>query len=195
MNKKPGKIKKAIEYSLAFVAIFWVIQVIKYLTGSTLAGLGILPRSVDGLLGVVTAPLIHANFEHLIANTLPFFFLSCLLFIFYEKKASLYLVVIWITTGIITWIIGRYASDMGYYSHIGASGVIYGLASFLVFGGILSKNWKLILVSILVLVFYSGLIWGMFPTESHVSWEGHLAGALSGLLWVFLFRKTLHRAI
>lgn len=188
MNKKSGKIKKAVEYSFAFVAIFWVIQVIKYLTGNTLAGLGILPRSVDGLLGILTAPLIHGNFEHLIANTLPFFFLSCLLFIFYEKKASLYLFMIWITTGIITWLIGRYAS------HIGASGIIYGLASFLVFGGILSKNWKLILVSILVVILYSGLIWGIFPTESHISWEGHLAGALSGLLWAFLFRKTLQRA-
>lgn len=188
MDKKSGKIKKAIEYSLAFVAIFWVIQVIKYLTGASLIGLGILPRSVDGLLGIITAPLIHGDFEHLLANTLPFFFLSFLLFVFYEKRASLYLFLIWITAGLFTWIIGRYAS------HIGASGVIYGLASFLVFGGIFSKNWKLILVSILVLVFYSGLIWGIFPTESHVSWEGHLAGALSGLLWAFLYRKTLQRS-
>lgn len=189
MNKKSGKLKRAVEYSFAFVAVFWVVQVIKYLTGSTFVGLGILPRSVDGLLGVVTAPLIHGDFEHLMANTLPFFFLSCLLFIFYEKRASLYLFLIWITAGLFTWIIGRYAS------HIGASGVIYGLASFLVFGGIFSKNWKLILVSILVLVFYSGLIWGIFPTESHVSWEGHLAGALSGLLWAFLCRKTLQRSL
>lgn len=189
MNKKSGKIKKALEYSLAFVAIFWVIQLIKYLTGSTLSGLGILPRSIDGLSGIITAPLIHGDFEHLIANTLPFFFLSCLLFVFYEKRASFYLFLIWITAGLITWIIGRYAA------HIGASGVIYGLASFLVFGGIFSKNWKLILVSILVLIFYSGLIWGIFPTESHVSWEGHLAGALSGLLWAFVYRKTLQRSV
>lgn len=188
MNKKPGKIRRAIEYSLAFVAIFWVTQVIKYLTGVTLAGWGILPRSVDGLIGIITAPLIHANFEHLIANTLPFFVLNCLLFIFYEKKAFTYLFLIWLTAGLFTWIIGRYAS------HIGASGIIYGLASFLVFGGILSKNWKLILVSIFVLVFYSGLIWGIFPTERHISWEGHLAGALSGLLWAFLYRKTLQRS-
>lgn len=179
----------AIEYSLTFVVIFWVIQVIKYVTGSSLFGLGILPRSVDGLLGIVTAPFIHGDFEHLIANTLPFFFLSCLLFIFYEKRASVFLLLIWVTAGLITWIIGRPAS------HIGVSGIIYGLASFLVFGGVFSKNWKLITISILVVVFYSGLIWGIFPTESQVSWEGHLAGALGGFLWAFLYRKTLQRTM
>lgn len=189
MKKKTQKIIEAVKYSFIFVAIFWVIQVFKYLTGVEFLGLGILPRSISGLLGIITAPFIHADFEHLIANSLPFFFLSCLLFVFYEKRASVFLFLIWITAGLFTWIIGRYAS------HIGASGVIYGMASFLVFGGIFSKNWKLILISILVAVVYSGLIWGIFPTESQISWEGHLGGALAGLLWAFLYRKTLQRSI
>lgn len=190
MSRKSGKIKKALEYSLAFVAIFWVIEVIKFLTGSTFfIGLGILPRSMVGLLGVITAPFVHGDFQHLMANTVPFFFLNCLLFVFYEKRASFYLFLIWITAGLFTWIIGRYAS------HIGASGVIYGLASFLVFGGIFSRNWKLITISILVIFFYAGLIWGIFPTENNVSWEGHLAGALAGLFWAFVYRKTLQRTL
>lgn len=189
MGKNTVQLKKSVKYSFVFVVIFWVIHLFKHLTSINFSGLGILPRNVDGLWGVLTAPFIHGDFDHLIANTVPFFFLSCLLFFFYEKKASLYLILIWITAGLITWIIGRSAS------HIGASGVIYGLASFLVFGGIFSKNWKLILIAMLVAFIYSGLIFGIFPTEQAISWEGHLGGALAGLLWAFLCRKSLQKTI
>ena len=97
----------------------------------------------------------------------------------------MYLILLWVTTGILTWIIGRPAW------HIGASGIIYALASFLVFGGIMSQNVKLILLSVLVAFMYSGLVWGVFPQDEQVSWEGHLSGAISGILWAYLCRKSL----
>lgn len=184
MTKKNNAVLTSLKYSFIFVVIFWIIQVIQYL-GLNFASFGILPRTINGLLGIITAPFIHGDFEHLIANTLPFFILSFLLFLFYKKRASSFLLLIWITSGILIWIIGRSSW------HIGASSVIYGLAAFLVFGGIMSRNWKLILLSIVIAVAYSGLVWGIFPQDPRISWEGHLSGALSGIFWAYAYRKTL----
>jgi membrane associated rhomboid family serine protease len=184
MIKKNNVVLSSLKYSFIFIVIFWIIQVIQYL-GLNFATFGILPRTVNGLLGIITAPFIHGDFQHLIANTLPFFILSFLLFLFYKRRASSFLLLIWITSGLLTWIIGRSSW------HIGASSVIYGMASFLVLGGIMSRNWKLILVSIVVAVAYYGLIWGIFPQDPSISWEGHLSGALAGLFWAYTYRRIL----
>lgn len=184
MTKKNNVVLSSLKYSFIFIVIFWIIQVIQYL-GLNFATFGILPRTVNGLLGIITAPFIHGDFQHLIANTLPFFILSFLLFLFYKRRASSFLLLIWITSGLLTWIIGRSSW------HIGASSVIYGMASFLVLGGIMSRNWKLILVSIVVAVAYYGLIWGIFPQDPSISWEGHLSGALAGLFWAYTYRRIL----
>ena len=185
MNRKKNAVLSSLKYSFVFILIFWIVQGVGYL-GINFTSLGILPRTVTGLLGIITAPFIHGDFEHLIANTLPFFVLSFLLFLFYKRRAFSFLLLIWITSGILTWIIGRSAW------HIGASSIIYGLAFFLVTGGIVSRSWKLILVSIVVLLLYSGFIWGILPMgDPRVSWEGHLSGALSGLFWAYAYRRTL----
>lgn len=181
---KKNSILQAAKYSFIFVVIFWIIEAVQYV-GIDLSTWGILPRSVNGLVGILTSPFIHGDWEHLIANTLPFFVLSTMLLSFYKRNASMYFILLWITTGILTWIIGRGAW------HIGASGVIYALASFLVFGGIASRNWRLILLSIIVAFMYSGLVWGVFPQDTRISWEGHLSGAISGLIWAYLCRKSL----
>lgn len=181
---KRNRFLSALKYALLFVIVFWIIEIIQYL-GLDLSSWGILPRSVHGLAGILTSPFIHGDWEHLMANTLPFFFLSVMLLTFYKRNASMYFILLWITTGVLTWIIGRSSW------HIGASGVIYALAFFLVFGGIMSQNIKLILLSILVVFMYSGLVWGVFPQDERISWEGHLSGALSGILWAYLCRKSL----
>ena len=177
-------ISSALKYASIFIVVFWIIQLLQ-LIGFDFHSYGVLPRTKNGLIGVFTSPFIHGNIQHLIANTIPFFILSFLLFISHFKKGIVYLVLIWITTGFFTWIIGRSSW------HIGASGIIYGLATFLVTSGILSKNWKLILVSITVFVLYYGLIWGIFPSERGISWEGHLSGFLSGIIWAFVFKNKL----
>lgn len=177
----------ALRYTLYFLLIFWIIQLLKSGIGLNLSYLGIYPRSIYGLTGIITAPFIHGNFEHLITNTLPFGVFCFLFFAFYRKKAWTRFILIWITAGLITWLIGRPSW------HIGASSIIYALAAFLIFGGILSRKFLLILLSIVLLIIYSGLIWGIFPSDARVSFEGHLAGALSGLLWAYSYRKSLRK--
>ncbi len=186
MKESFNQLKIAVEYALSFIVIFWVIMLVKYFMGVSLNFLGIFPRITDGLFpGVITAPLVHTNFQHLMANSFPFGILCSLFFFFYRKKTLLIFILVWITAGLLTWIIGRGAW------HVGASTIIYALASFLVFGGIMSRKFTLMLASVIVILVYSGLIWGIFPTDEQVSWEGHLSGAVSGAIWAYLFRKEL----
>ena len=184
MNRSPH-LFTAIEYALSFLGIFWFVWLIDTVFSLNLGVLGVYPRSIDGLIGVITSPFIHGGLEHLLANTIPFGILCTLLFLFYKKNAFLFFILNWITAGLGTWLIGREAY------HIGVSGVIYAIASFLIFGGIFSRKFKLIIPSIIVIVAYSGLLWGIFPTDGNVSWEGHLAGAVSGIVWAYVFRKSL----
>ena len=185
MKESIGEIKNSLEYALSIVLILWVVHIAQWLFGFDLYSLGIFPRSIDGVLGIITSPFIHGDFQHLIANSIPMVILTALIFFFYKKKVFLIYTFIWISAGLLTWIIGRPSW------HIGASSVIYGLASFLVFAGFFSKNFKLIIVSVVVLVLYSGLVWGIFPGDARISWEGHLSGAIAGLIWAYVFRKSL----
>lgn len=120
------------------------------------------------MFGIFTHPLIHSGFKHLLTNTLPLFFLSWCLFYFYRSIAPSIFLIIWIGCGAITFLIGKPAW------HIGASGIIYGLAFFLFFSGLLRKYIPLIAISLLVTFLYGGLIWNMLPyfTPSGISWEG-----------------------
>lgn len=183
-NTKNNQTIIALKYASLFIVLFWIIQLIQII-GFELNTFGILPRTKSGTIGILTSPLVHGSMNHLIANTIPFFILSFLLFLSHKKMSILYLILIWISTGFLTWLIGRTAW------HIGASGVIYGMASFLVVSGILSYKWKLILVSVIVSILYSQLIWGLFPSERSVSWEGHLSGAISGVLWALVYKNKL----
>jgi membrane associated rhomboid family serine protease len=91
--------------------------------------------------------------------------------------------IIYILTGSLVWIFGRQSE------HIGASGLIYGFAAFLFFGGIFRKNTRLLAISLLVLVYYGGIIWGVLPLDPRISWEGHLFGALSGIFAAYIFKN------
>lgn len=183
--KLSKRLVTSLEYALTFLGIFWIVWFIEFIFGLNFGTLGIYPRTIDGLLGVITSPFLHGDFQHLLANSIPFGVLCALLFFFYKEKALFIFVLIWITSGLITWIIGRPAY------HIGASGVIYALASFLIFGGILSRKFSLIVASVIVIIAYSGLVWGIFPTNERISWEGHLAGAIGGFIWAYAFRKAI----
>lgn len=176
---------KAIKFALFLLLILWIIQIINFITGNSLVGFGIFPRTLVGLKGIVFSPFIHGSFQHLIANSLPIGILTALLFLFYHKNARSIFVLLWLSSGLITWIIGRASW------HIGASTLIYALAFFLFFAGLFSRKISLILLSIVIGFAYYGLIWGIFPSDERISWEGHLAGAISGFLWAYFFRKKL----
>lgn len=140
--------------------------------------LGVYPMERRGVFGIFAHPLVHSSFKHLLANTLPLFFLTWCLYYFYRHIASYILFALWIGCGTLTFLIGK----PGW--HIGASGLIYGLAFFLFFSGILRKHVPLIAVSLLVTFLYGGLVWNMFPqfAKATTSWEGHLSGAIAGTL-------------
>ncbi|OHD64165.1 MAG: hypothetical protein A2176_00810 [Spirochaetes bacterium RBG_13_51_14] len=160
---------------LFIVAILWGILLVGYVY--PLENFGIRPRTVSGLPGILFAPFIHIDMNHLIANSISLLILGSI-FLTMERKLSFLIVLqIIILGGFGTWLIGR-----SVYTHIGASGVIYGILGYLLTTGIFTRNIKTIIVSILILLIYRGAIWGIFPTEGFVSWESHLCGFLSGII-------------
>lgn len=147
--------------------------------------LGVYPMEKKGVFGIFAHPLVHSSFKHLFANTIPLLFLLWCLFYFYKDLSALIFFFIWIAGGIFTFIIGK----PGW--HVGASGLIYGLAFYLFFSGILRKHIPLIAISLLITFLYGGLIWNMFPffANESTSWEGHLSGAIAGTIAAVIFRK------
>lgn len=161
---------------LLFVSLLWLIHLLAYLTGADLGWLGVLPRNFFGLVGVFLSPLIHADLKHLLSNTFPLVLLSGLILFLYRWQGVRVLVLVYVLSGILTWFIGRQAY------HIGASGVVYGMAGFLLFRGFLTRDRGALAIAFAVLFLYSGLFYGLFPEEERVSWEGHLAGMVAGLV-------------
>lgn len=168
---------------LFLIFILYMIKVLEIGMDWDFTSLGVYPLSKKGMFGIFTHPLIHSGFKYLLTNTLPLFFLSWCLFYFYRSIAPSIFLIIWIGCGAITFLIGKPAW------HIGASGIIYGLAFFLFFSGLLRKYIPLIAISLLVTFLYGGLIWNMLPyfTPSGISWEGHLSGAIIDTICAFSF--------
>lgn len=168
--------------------LLFILYILKFLeTGMDwdFTKLGVYPMEKRGVFGIFAHPLVHSSFKHLFANTIPFFFLSWCLFYFYRDIAPYIFFTIWIGCGVFTFLIGK----PGW--HIGASGIIYGLAFFLFFSGLLRKHVPLIAISLLITFLYGGLVWNMFPqfAKETTSWEGHLSGAITGTLCSIAFMK------
>lgn len=163
------------------VFLMWLAFFLEYVYNWPLSYLGIHPRTVIGLVGIFTAPLIHGNLSHLISNTVPLIFLGSTLFFFYQRIGGAVFFRAYFWTNILVWLFARPAN------HIGASGVVYGLAFFLIFFGIFRRDMISILISVLTLLLYGGVFYGVLPTDPNVSWESHLAGALVGLTSAITF--------
>ena len=186
MKSKTKEILKYIKLPLIFIIIIWAVKLFEYFFEINLGFLGIYPLKLKGLIGIITSPLIHASFKHLYSNTVPLFILSVMLFYFYKEISLKIFIYIYLLTGIWVWFGARPAY------HIGASGIIYGLASFLIFSGIIRKNYKLLSASFIVILLYGGLIWGVFPDfalKNNISWESHLWGSIAGLSLALYYRK------
>ena len=181
--------KKRFLYSLVLPSIFVILCVLLWLLefafGTKFSFLGIYPRSTQSLYGIITYVFVHANVGHLFGNMVSFFILSVCLFYFYRDVAYKIFVLLWLLSGILLWFVGRDGC------HIGASGLIYGLAFFLFWSGIFKKYTRLIAISLLVAFLYGNLVWGMLPLkiDDPTSWEGHLSGAVAGFFFAILFRK------
>lgn len=176
-----------IAYPILFVLIIWIVFWVEFRFGIRLKDMGIQPRTIVGLRGVVFSPFLHSNMQHLYHNTIPLFVLSAALFYFYRKIAWQVIIYGILISGFLTWCIGRPAN------HIGASGLIYVLMSFTLFKGIFSKHYRLIALSLLVVFLYGSMIWYVFPIKENMSWEGHLSGLLVGLFFAIIYRKSIAR--
>ncbi len=161
----------------------------------------IIPLVPEGLLGIVTSPLLHGNLEHIAGNSIPILALMFLLYQFYPKIADRVFIMGWLLTGFLVWILPPIDFLTGEYQYtctIGASGVVYVLAFFLFFSGIFTKDLKLLVVSLVVVLYYGSLIWGVFPQElfgdlqenTRISWQAHSAGAVVGTILAFIYRKS-----
>lgn len=166
------------------VFIMWMVKIIEVIFDLDFTQFGIYPMSLKGIPGILFSPFIHYDFRHLFSNTLPLFFLSTALFYFYSEIAVKVYIWTWLLTGLFVWIAGREAW------HIGASGLVYGLASFLFFSGIIRKYFRLIALSLLIVFLYGSMVWGIFPNiYRNVSWESHMLGFASGIILAIIYRK------
>jgi membrane associated rhomboid family serine protease len=183
-----GSSIEALVYPLLLLCVLWLIFWADHLFPFVdFYKLGVLPKTTEGLLGVLTMPLIHSKTEinHIINNSLPIAVLSSYLIFFYREIALKILVLSWLGTGFMVWL---FAENHGGY-HIGISGLIYALAGFLFVSGVLRKFLPLQAISLFIAFFYGSMIWGILPMDEKISWEGHLMGLLMGVLLAFVYRK------
>ena len=172
---------------IVIVVIIWLVKFVEVLFDLPLYRLGIFPLSVKGLPGLLFAPLIHGDFANLYANTIPLFVLTAALFYFYREIALKVFLLIYFFSNIWLWVGAREVY------HIGASGLIYGLAAFLFISGLIRKNPRLMAISLFVAFLYGSFIWGIFPEffpDQNISFEGHFWGIMAGLIIAVYFRKS-----
>jgi membrane associated rhomboid family serine protease len=167
------------------VMIFWCIELLKFV-GIDLTEYGIYPRHFSGLVGVIFSPFLHGNISHLMSNTPTFIVLMTAVIFFYPRMFLYVIPSIWLLSGLGVWLFGRSSI------HIGASGLIYGLVTFLIFSGIFRKDFKSLTIAVVVIFLYGGLIYGVLPGQRGVSWESHLIGGIAGIVVANLFSN--HKA-
>lgn len=168
------RLRRSALATLCFVALIWLVWLVDWLLRLELRTLGVYPRHVDGLTGILFAPLIHGSFAHVFANTLPLLILGTTFLYFYPRSAAPGIPVIYLGTGLLVWLFARGSI------HIGASGLVYGMIFFLFLVGVLRRDRRSIAVSLVVFFLYGGMVWGILPIQQGVSFESHLAGAIIG---------------
>ena len=182
-NKESGKFAKSLIIPFAFVLFLWAIYFSQVAFNLPYVQYGILPRKLSGMLGILSAPLIHASISHILSNTPTLLILSVAVMYFYPSSSLKVFAIIYLLTGTLVWLFAREAY------HIGASGIIYGLLSFLFFSGVFRRDNRSIALALLVTFIYGGLVWGILPGAKGISWESHLFGGISGIIVSFIYRK------
>ena len=182
------KATDSIKVAAWLVAVLWVIHFTQVGLGLDFGFLGTYPRQFWGLRGIITSPLIHADFPHLMSNSVPIFILTFTIFFFYQKVATRAYFMIYLLTGLMVWIFARTVF------HIGASGVVYGLVSFIFWNGIFRRSLQSIVLALVVTVLYSGYFAGILPNQEGISWESHLLGGLVGIFVAYYFKEEIEAA-
>ena len=167
-----------------FVAVLWVLEALDFVLGGRLDGGGVQPRSLDGLWGVVWAPLLHYGFGHLVGNTVPLLVLGFLVLLSGIARWVVVTATTWVVGGIGTWLVAGSNE-----THLGASVLVFGWLSYLLVRGVLNRSVGQVLLGLVLLVAYGGLLWGVLPGVPGVSWQGHLFGAVGGVLAAVLLAR------
>lgn len=183
MDKEKQKLLTGFVYPLALVCVLWLVKTAEIFGHWELQYLGIYPLRLKGLQGIFFAPLLHSGFPHLISNSIPLLILGWALYYFYGRLAIRITILAWVITGFWVWVFAREAY------HIGASGLVYSWATFLFVSGIIRHHPRLMAISLLVAFLYGSMVWGIFPLQEGISWEGHLMGMLAGIVLAMFFRE------
>ncbi len=184
---------------VSFVVLLWIIELVDSLTGHQLDSNGIRPLETDGLAGILVAPLLHSNWEHLMANTGPALVLGFLMTLAGLSRFLFATAIIWIVGGFGTWLIGNVGAPTYHgvvieTNHIGASGLIFGWLTFLILFGFFTRTIWEIVIGVVVLFVYGSILLGVLPGTFGVSWQGHLSGALAGVLAAYLLSGPERKA-
>lgn len=182
-RKARTSFRLALKIALVFIGILWTIFILDAVFGLRLGRFGLRPGSIPGLIGIVTAPLLHGSVQHLLSNTIPLLISLTATLYLYPNSSVRVIPMIWLGSGVMAWFIGRPSL------HLGVSGLIYGLLAYVFVGGLLRRDMRSVSVSLLVGFLYGSMVWGVLPVRPHMSWEMHLAGAVIGFLLAILYRK------
>lgn len=186
MREEERKLIRSLVFPGLFVFLLWVVWIVEQVGGYDWYFMGVYPRKWSGLIGVITSPLVHGSFSHILANSIPLLVLGGALFYFYRDIALKVFFLIYFITGIWVWFGAREAY------HIGASGIVYGLSTFIFVSGIIRGHRGLMALALVVAFLYGSMIWGIFPEffpEENISWESHLFGILAGTILALFYRK------
>ena len=178
----------AVFYTLLLLSLPWIVFLAEVLCAVKWTQFGLYPLEWKGLFGIITMPLLHEGGNHLMSNTPPLFLLIFVLFLFFQNKSWSILLCLYLTSGLMTWLMGR-----THAVHVGASGLVYALAAFHFVSGLIRKVPRQMAFALLIAFLYGGFVWAFFPTlykDTSISWEGHLSGLLAGIVFAFYFRHA-----
>jgi len=173
----------AARLSIGFVALLWLVHLMNWGLDLDPRPFGLRPREWSGLVGIFTAPLVHSDFAHLFANSVPLATVGAAMLFLYPHSTLRVLPAVYLGPGVLVWLFGRDSV------HLGASGLVYGLVGYVFVAGLLRRDRRAIAMSLLVVIMYGSLAWGVLPIDPHVSWETHLTAALIGVLLALALRK------
>jgi len=173
----------AVRLSIGFVVVLWLIHLMNWGLDLDAVPFGVRPREWLGLIGIVTAPLVHGDFPHLVANSAPLLVLGAVMLFLYPHSTLRVLPAVYLGPGVLVWMFGRDSA------HLGASGLVYGLVSYVFVAGLLRRDRRAIAASLMVALMYGTLAWGVLPIQPRMSWETHLAAAVIGVLLALALRR------